>query len=50
MSLITTYQNSIKRKKDELNRLKEQKRRDMSDKSNKKSKINTATRSMNRTK
>lgn len=50
MSLITTYQNSIKRKKDELNRLKEQKIRYMSDKSNKKSKINTATRSMNRTK
>ncbi len=50
MSLIDTYKNNIKRKKDEEIRLNKEKTRYLSDKTNKSSKIISAKQSINRTK
>lgn len=50
MSLITTYQNNIKRKKDEEIRLTKERARYVSDRANKGSKIVSAKQSISRTK
>lgn len=50
MSLITIYQNNVKRKKDEEIRLTKERAKYVSDKANKSSKIVSAKQSLSRTK
>ena len=50
MSLVNTYRNNIKRKKEEEIRLNNEKTRYLSDKANKTSKVMSAKQAMSRTK